>query len=508
MQLLMETSLLSTLFIFALFLLLTSIKRTSKKTTRLPPSPPTLPVIGNLHLLGSLTHRSLRALSNQYGSLMLLHLGQIPTLVISSPEMAKEIMKTQDRTFASRPPSKAAKLLFSGALDLAFTPYSEHWRQLRKLTTVHLLCAKKVQSYRLLREEEVAVMLEKIRRASSSGPVNMTKTLVTFSADVITRVVSGRNFRESGKDELFCKLVKENNVAFAAFFFEDYFPSLAWIDEIFGISMRARRTAKRWDTAIEVVIEEHVALREEYDDDVEEKDFIDILLSLLKKPDDETDTKISREETKALLMDMFAAGTETTHVTLVWAMAELVRNPETMKKLQYEVRGTADEAKKGTLMIKEEDLERMVYLKAVIKEVLRLHPAAPLLLPHVSMEDCQIQGFHVPKNAKVLINAWAIGRDPKHWDEPEEFKPERFLNSSVDFKGNDFELIPFGAGRRICPGLHFAVSSMEIALANLVRGFDWELPLGMSATKMDMREAPGLTIGKKEPLCLVAKRVC
>ncbi|WOK94590.1 Cytochrome P450 [Canna indica] len=501
----METFFTSSLLIFTLLfmLLLASIKKISKKKPLLPPSPPGLPLIGNLLQLGSLPHRSLHSLSNKYGPLMLLHLGQIPTLVISSPETAKEILKTHDRIFASRPPSNAINLIH-GTVDLAFAPYSEYWRQLRKLTTVNLLCAKKVQSYRVLWEEEVAVMVERIRRASSSGPVNISKALNTFAADMITRVVSGRNFRESGRDELFCKLVEENNAALGMFYFEDFFPTLGWMDELLGISTKARRNGEGWAAALEEVIEDHDAMLEDGDDEEEEKDFVDALLSLLKKPD-RMDIVMSRKETKALMLDMFAAGTGTMYTTLLWAMAELARNPEAMKKLQDEVRRSTKEDKKEILIIKDEDLKRMVYLKAVLKEVLRLHPATPLLVPRISMEDCEIRGFHIPKQTRVLINAWAIGRHPGHWDEAEEFRPERFLNNAVDFKGNDMELIPFGAGRRICPGLHFAVTIVELALANLVHGFDWELPHGLTTAEMDMTEAPGLSVGKKIPLYLVAK---
>ena len=181
-------------------------------------------------------------------------------------------------------------------------------------------------------------------------------------------------------------------------------------------------------------------------------------------------------------------------------MAELVRKSEVMKKLQDEVRGIAS----GKGMVREKELNKMVYLKAVVKEVLRLHPPAPLLLPRESMEDCQIQGYDIPKKTRVLINYWAIGRDPKYWEAPEEFHPERFLDSPIDFKGNDFQFIPFGAGRRICPGLHFATSTVELALANLVHQFDWELPHGLTREEFDMAEAPGITIKKKQRLHLVA----
>jgi len=198
---------------------------------------------------------------------------------------------------------------------------------------------------------------------------------------------------------------------------------------------------------------------------------------------------------------MLAAGSESTFTTLEWGMTELVRNPEVLKKLQEEVRGIVNRDS----MINEEDLSKMSYLKAVIKEILRLHPPAPLLVPRESMQACQIQGYEIPVHARVIVNAWALGRDPDSWEAPEEFRPERFLGSNIDFKGHDFQFIPFGAGRRFCPGMQFAVSNLELAIANLVHLFDWELPEGMQIEDLDMTEAAGLTSRRKQNLCLVAK---
>ena len=197
---------------------------------------------------------------------------------------------------------------------------------------------------------------------------------------------------------------------------------------------------------------------------------------------------------------MIIAGTDTSFITLEWAMTELVRYPGVMKKLQEEIRGIANRDS----VVREEDLRGMSYLKAVIKEVLRLYPAAPILLPHESMETCQIQGYEIPAGTRVIVNAWAIARDPEFWEAPDEFRPERFLESDVDFRGHDFQFIPFGAGRRICPGLNFAVSTLELAIANLVHRFDWRLPEGMEVEDLDMTEAPGLTTRRKEKLQLVA----
>lgn len=198
---------------------------------------------------------------------------------------------------------------------------------------------------------------------------------------------------------------------------------------------------------------------------------------------------------------MFAGGTDTTAVTLEWAMAELIKHPDVMEKARAEVRTVVGKKAK----IDEEDLHQMYYLKLIIKETLRLHPVAPLLVPRESTRDVAICGYHIPAKTRVLINAWAIGRDPNSWDNAEEFLPERFANSSVDFKGQDFQLIPFGAGRRGCPGIAFGISSVELTLANLLYWFNWELPNVLTKDDLDMSEAVGITVHMKFPLHLVPK---
>lgn len=197
---------------------------------------------------------------------------------------------------------------------------------------------------------------------------------------------------------------------------------------------------------------------------------------------------------------MFGAGTDTTSTVLEWAMTELLRHPIILKKLQNEVR----EIVKDKHDITENDLEQMHYLKAVIKETLRCHTPIPLLVPRVARKDVRIMGFDVSAGTMVMINAWAIGRDSESWDEPEKFRPERFLNSSIDYKGLDFELIPFGAGRRGCPGIAFAIATNEFVLANLVRNFDWELP--DEGKDLDMSERPGLAIRKAIPLLAIGTK--
>ncbi|XP_072964105.1 cytochrome P450 71A1-like [Typha angustifolia] len=492
------------LFLFPLSLLLLLVLSTKRvffyTKANLPPSPPKLPFIGNLHQIGSFPHRSLRAISSKHGDLVLLRLGQIPTLLVSSADMAREIMRTQDAIFASRPALKVAQILLYDCMSLSFSPYGDRWKNLRKLSTAHLLSAKRVLSYKLGREEEVASMIRRVGEASRlSDPIDMGEELFALANDVVCRAVAGKCFREEGRRHLFRMLIEENVSLFGEFYVEDYFPSLWWLDGVFGSSSsRAKKNVKKWDNLLDQMIKEH---EDHGSRDGGEEDFVDVLLSLRKDP--ELEFELTEEHVKGLLVDMLAAGTDTTYVALEWAMAELVCSPEAMKKLQAEVRA-ATASQDG--MVSASELNSMSYLKAVVKETLRLHPPAPLLLPRESIRDCiDLKGYHVAEGTRVIINAWAIGRDPRYWDAPDEFCPERFYNSEVDFKGCDFQLIPFGAGRRICPGMQFAVSTIELALANLVRGFDWELPRGLERTGLDMSEAPRFIICRKKRLQLIAK---
>jgi indole-2-monooxygenase len=204
---------------------------------------------------------------------------------------------------------------------------------------------------------------------------------------------------------------------------------------------------------------------------------------------------------------MFEAGTDTSYSSLEVAMAELMRKPHVMAKLQNEVRRIVP---KGQEMVTESDLGNMTYLKAVIKETLRLHPAAPLFIPHLSMDTCDIDGYTIPSGTRVIVNAWAIGRLSECWDDPDEFVPERFVDAGdVDLKGTkDFRYLPFGSGRRMCPGIHAAAATIEIMLANLVYRFDWELPARVRKEDVDMTEVFGLTVHRKEKLFLIPKISC
>lgn len=197
---------------------------------------------------------------------------------------------------------------------------------------------------------------------------------------------------------------------------------------------------------------------------------------------------------------MYLAGAETSATTTEWAITELVKNPRAMEKAQAEVRHLLAGKRKN---IQEEDIKKLDYLKLVIKETLRLHPPAPLI-PREATQRIKIGGYDIPTEAKVLINAWAIGRDPNHWDNADCFLPERFQGSSIDFRGTNFKLIPFGAGKRICPGISFGIASVELALSQLLYYFNWKLPNGKKVEELDMTESLGMTPRRRNDLYVIA----
>ncbi|KAF8780048.1 hypothetical protein HU200_002016 [Digitaria exilis] len=473
--------------------------------SRLPSPPGRLPVIGHLHLVGALPHVSLRDLAakHSHDGLMLLRLGAVPTLVVSSPRAAQAVLRTHDHVFASRAYSPVADILFYGSSDVAFAPYGEHWRQVKKIATTHLLTNKKVRAYRHAREQENQLLGEAGYGQDPHGvgmAVNLSSLLNSFANNIVCHAVSGKFYREEGRNELFRELVEANSSLMGGFNIEDYFPSLVKLDIIKRmLCAKAQKVNRRWDELLDKLIDDHERRSAPQRGD-EESDFIDVLLSI------QEEYKLTRDHIKAQLEIMFEAGTDTSFIVLEYAMIKLMQNPDVMAKLQTRMRMTI---LKGKEMVTEDDLNAndMDFLKAVIKETLRLHAPAPLLAPHLSMADCDIEGYTIPSGTRVIVNAWALARDPSQWERAEEFMPERFMKDgsafAIDYRGNYLTYLPFGTGRRICPGISFAISGIEIMLANLVYHFNWALPPESKDKGIDMSESFGVTVHRREKLLLV-----
>ncbi|KAK3439850.1 hypothetical protein EUGRSUZ_B00192, partial [Eucalyptus grandis] len=392
---------------------------------------------------------------------------------------------THDLIFSDQPRSTLFERPLYQRKDVSLAPYGEYWRQMRSICVLQLLSNKRVHSFRTVREEETSLLMEKIEQHRSVDRSN----------------VFASKYSEGTQGKKFKGLLADMMGLMGIFNVGDFIPSLRWINKLTGLDAKVERVAREFDQFLDEVVEEHRRKMEERSiggGGEDRRDFVDVLLEIEK--DNIVGFALGAGSIKALVLDIFAAGTDTTYTVLEWAMTDLLRHPRAMNILQTEVRKIAN----GKANITDVDLEKMHYLRAVLKEILRLHPPIPLLIPLLSIRDVKIRGYDIAAGTIVITNAWTIGRDPGTCDDPDKFKPERFLNSSVDFKGQDFELIPFGAGRRGCPGSSFAMVTNELVLANLVNKFDWAPPEGLKAEDLDMTECTGLTIHRKVHLLSVA----
>ncbi|CAH9073131.1 unnamed protein product [Cuscuta europaea] len=488
-----------------IFLLLIRKQSSENPKPPLPPSPKRLPIIGHLHHLiisKSPPHRSLHRLSDQYGGgggLMFLQLGSVPALVVSSADAVREIFRDHDVVFSGRPAPYAARKMTYNYADVTFSTYGEYWREVRKVLVVQLLSAKRVQGFVAVREAEVGRMIDRIAFScseSAAAAVDLSESAIWLSNNVICRVALGKK-RDGGGEMKFHGALLETQQLLGEPNLADFFPGLSWVNKVNGFDARVEKNFKELDGFLNEVLEEHC---DNWMNDEDDADIVQSLLRIQKDQNFQTSISFTTKNIKAVLVDVFIAGSDTSASTIVWTMTELIKNPNTMRKAQSEVRNLM----KGNQKVSESDLPNLKYLKMVVKESLRLHPPAPLLVPRETTEKCTLGGYDIPAKTRVFINAMSIGTDPMAWENPMEFWPERFFESDVDYRGMHSEFIPFGAGRRGCPGTNFSVPLVELTLANLLYRFDWKLPEGMAVEEIDMEETFGITVHKKAPLSLLA----
>ncbi|CAN1228771.1 Desmethyl-deoxy-podophyllotoxin synthase [Linum grandiflorum] len=442
-------------------------KKSKSSPLNLPPGPWKLPLIGNLHqLIGHQPHRRLKDLAHKHGpDIMLMQLGELPYVVISSPEAAEQVMKTHDVAFASRPFFLATTIIFYNNKSIGFAPYEEHWRQMRKICVLELFSSKRVLSFRPIREQEVSNFIQRLSHKATTGePVN--------------------NFSD----------------ATAGFRLSDLYPSLKLLPYLSGFKWKLEKMHKMSDRILGEIIDRHKAkrrLRVGEDHVHDDEDLVDVLLNM--QENHELGVPMTMDVIKAVTLELFLAGIETSSTTIEWTMSEMIRHPRVLNKAQEEVRQVF--GKNGD--VKEDSLHQLKYLDTIIAETLRLHPPIPLLAPREGREHVVLNGRDIPTKTRVIVNAWAINRDPRYWEDAEKFYPERFVDCSTDYKGNDFQFIPFGAGRRMCPGMSFGMAVVKLTLANLLFHFDWKLPSNMKPESLDMTENFGISLRKKYALHLI-----
>ncbi|PWZ55090.1 Geraniol 8-hydroxylase [Zea mays] len=465
----------------------------------LPPGPRPLPLIGSLHLLGDQPHRSLARLAKFHGPLMSLRLGAVTTVVISSPDVAREFLQKQDAVFANRFVPHAIGDHVKNSVP--WLPHSGRWRALRKIMATELFAPHRLEALQHLRRQKVEELVGHVRLLALQGrAVDVGSVAFTTSLNLLSRTIFSCDLTNlddhTGSAKEFQEVVTEIMEVAASPNLSDLFPALACAD-LQGLRRRLAKLFARLHQVFDVEVDRRLCERDA--GDRRKNDFLDLLLDT-----DGGTAALDRDSLLSLFTDLFAAGSDTSSSTVEWALTELLRNPVPMAKTCDELLAATGAARN----IEESEIEQLPYLQAVVKETFRLHPPVPLLLPRRAGAATRAMGHTIPKGARVLVNVWAMGRDGDVWPDPEKFMPERFLGRPTDFRGGDLELIPFGAGRRICPGMPLASRMVHLVLASLLNQFRWRLPAEVERDGTDeMAESFGVTLKKASPLCAIATPV-
>ncbi|CAL4960556.1 unnamed protein product [Urochloa decumbens] len=487
----------ATLAISLLYLYYARLRRPrSSGAARLPPGPRPLPLIGNLLDLrsGNPLHHTLARLARAHGPVMRLRLGLTTAIVISSRDAAREAFTKHDRRLSSRAVPDTRQALGFSSRSMIWLPSSDPlWKTLRGIVATHVFSPRGLAAARGAHERKVRDLVRYVRDHHAAaaarrevdvgqvvygGVLNLVSSAL-FSADVVdVGAESAHGLRVLVEEVI--EMVAKPNVS-------DFFPVLRPLD-LQGLRRYAAGHYGKVFRILDGIIdrrlaESSAASSNSLSQDDKHGDFLDVLVELMAAG------KIARDNVTTILFDMFAAGSDTIAITVEWAMAELLRNPGEMAKVRAEIEGAGLGSEEA---VEETDAAGLPYLQAVVKEAMRLHPVAPIMLPHQAAEDgVEVCGCAVPKGSTVIFNTWAIMRDPAAWERPDEFVPERFLGSAaaeIDFRGKKYEFIPFGSGRRMCPGLPMAERVVPLILASLLHAFEWRLPDGVSPERLDVSE--------------------
>ncbi|XP_027348340.1 2-hydroxyisoflavanone synthase-like [Abrus precatorius] len=503
-----------TLLVIALFMHLRPKPSAKSKALRHLPNPPSpksrLPFVGHLHLLDKpLLHHSLISLSERYGPLYSLYFGSMPTVVASTPDLFKLFLQTHEASsFNTRFQTSAIRRLTYNN-SVAMVPFGPYWKFIRKLIMNDLLNATTVNKLRPLRSQEIRKVLKVLAQsAEAQKPLNVTEELLKWTNSTISRMMLGE--AEEIRD-----IAREVLKIFGEYSLTDFIWPLKKL-KVGKYEKRIDEIFNKFDPVIERVIKKRQEMRKrrkerngEVDENEQSVVFLDTLLEFAE--DETMEIKITKDQIKGLVVDFFSAGTDSTAVATDWALSELINNPRVFQKAREEV----DRVVGKDRLVDEADVQNLPFIRAIVKETFRMHPPLPVV-KRKCVEECEINGYVIPEGALILFNVWAVGRDPKYWDRPLEFRPERFLDSGgegeagpVDLRGQHFQLIPFGSGRRMCPGVNLATAGMATLLASLIQCFDLQVvsPEGEilkgNDAKVSMEERPGLTVPRAHNLVCV-----
>ncbi|KAL4338548.1 hypothetical protein AHAS_Ahas12G0221200 [Arachis hypogaea] len=473
----------------------------------MPPGPYPYPIIGNiLELLSHKPYESLFHLSKTYGPIMTLKFGTLTAVVISSPEIAKEALTKHDLAFSNRQVLDITKALGHNKVSMVWSPVCDHWRTLRKLCSTNIFSPRRLESTSKLRHKNVQELMNFVGTCCTKGEAidignvvfitimnSLSNTL--FSMD-LAHYYGASDDDHHGSHQNFKELIEGILDDAGKINVVDLFPILSFLDPQ-GLRGRCEESFKRLLEVFNDIFEERMRLKVLSNKSSFEGTCCDVLDSFLDLLKVYESSELSRHLLH-LFLDLFIAGLETTTSTVEWAMAELVHNPKKMAKAKEELLQILGRDENP----KESDISKLPYLEAIVKETFRLHTPIPILF-HKSNFNVEINGFKVPKHAEVLVNLWAIGRNSSIWSNPNSFVPERFQECKMDTKDNNFEFIPFGAGRRMCPAISLVHRIVPLILATLLHCFDWKIADEKQPQELDMREEYGLTVRRAQPLLLI-----
>ncbi|CAJ1946848.1 unnamed protein product [Sphenostylis stenocarpa] len=469
------------------------------------------PILGHVLLLsGSQTpHKTLGALADKYGPIFSIKFGSKKALVINKWEIAKECFTTNDTVVSSRPKLVAVEHLTYNQTMFGFAPYGPYWREIRKIATLEILSSRRVEKLQHVRVSEVQNSIKELynlwcsqKNESGYVLVELKQWFSHLAFNMVFRMVVGKRYFgvdnvDDEKAQRCVKAVDELMRLLGVFTVGDAIPWLRWFD-FGGHEKTMKETAKELNCILSEWLEEHrqhKSLGEEVDGD---QDFMDVIISLL---DGRTIDGVDADTMiKSTVLAVIAGGADTSNTVLTWAICLILRNPSVLENAKAELDIEVGKDK----CISESDISKLIYLQAIVKETLRLYPPGPLSGPREFTENCILSGYNIKKGTRLITNLWKIHTDPSVWWDPLEFKPERFLTThkDIDINGRHFELLPFGSGRRMCPGIYFGLQMVHLTLATFLHSFEISSP---SNAPIDMSETFGLTNTKTTPLEILIK---